>query len=203
MHHLNVAADHVHPFMETVFFLGFFHSSIIIMPDWYEFNPICHNGEKTIIHRERVDLQRRADLSGNKVYHIRKKKKQCQYYLNLFGALWKARVRNRWSYVLSGTFTGTSLVARLPKTSPSVPQACDKIVACIFIFSARSRISLRRAQDEVRARLARSRALQPIPVVKQSSKLDMAADPQPDWLSCLPSSWSYGVTRDGRIFFIK
>lgn len=56
---------------------------------------------------------------------------------------------------------------------------------------------------EVRARLARSRALQPIPVVKQSSKLDMAADPQPDWLSCLPSSWSYGVTRDGRIFFIK
>ncbi|XP_025755402.1 pleckstrin homology domain-containing family A member 5 isoform X5 [Oreochromis niloticus] len=56
---------------------------------------------------------------------------------------------------------------------------------------------------EVRARLARSRALQPIPVVKQSSKLDMAADPQPDWLSCLPSSWSYGVTRDGRIFFIN
>ncbi|XP_063316752.1 pleckstrin homology domain-containing family A member 5-like isoform X9 [Pelmatolapia mariae] len=31
----------------------------------------------------------------------------------------------------------------------------------------------------------------------------MAADPQPDWLSCLPSSWSYGVTRDGRIFFIN
>lgn len=27
--YLNVAADHVHPFMETVFFLGFFHSSII------------------------------------------------------------------------------------------------------------------------------------------------------------------------------
>lgn len=36
-----------------------------------------------------------------------------------------------------------------------------------------------------------------------SSQLDMAADPKPDWLSCLPSSWSYGVTRDGRIFFIK
>ncbi|XP_071358390.1 pleckstrin homology domain-containing family A member 5-like isoform X5 [Trachinotus anak] len=31
----------------------------------------------------------------------------------------------------------------------------------------------------------------------------MAADPKPDWLSCLPSSWSYGVTRDGRIFFIN
>ncbi|XP_030005960.1 pleckstrin homology domain-containing family A member 5-like isoform X2 [Sphaeramia orbicularis] len=31
----------------------------------------------------------------------------------------------------------------------------------------------------------------------------MAADPQPEWLSCLPSSWSYGVTRDGRIFFIN
>ncbi|KAM4615417.1 pleckstrin homology domain-containing family A member 5-like [Polymixia lowei] len=31
----------------------------------------------------------------------------------------------------------------------------------------------------------------------------MAADPNPDWLSCLPSSWSYGVTRDGRIFFIN
>lgn len=75
--YLNVAADHVHPFMETVFFLGFFHSSIIIMPDWYEFNPIYHiNGEKTIIHRERVDLQRRADLSGNKVYHIRNERRR-------------------------------------------------------------------------------------------------------------------------------
>ncbi|XP_078099330.1 pleckstrin homology domain-containing family A member 5 isoform X2 [Sander vitreus] len=31
----------------------------------------------------------------------------------------------------------------------------------------------------------------------------MAADPKPDWLSCLPSAWSYGVTRDGRIFFIN
>ncbi|XP_076578213.1 pleckstrin homology domain-containing family A member 5-like isoform X4 [Chaetodon auriga] len=31
----------------------------------------------------------------------------------------------------------------------------------------------------------------------------MAADPKPDWLSSLPSSWSYGVTRDGRIFFIN
>ncbi|XP_054609469.1 pleckstrin homology domain-containing family A member 5-like isoform X4 [Dunckerocampus dactyliophorus] len=31
----------------------------------------------------------------------------------------------------------------------------------------------------------------------------MAADPNPDWLSCLPPSWSYGVTHDGRIFFIN
>ncbi|XP_072570768.1 pleckstrin homology domain-containing family A member 5 isoform X22 [Paramormyrops kingsleyae] len=31
----------------------------------------------------------------------------------------------------------------------------------------------------------------------------MAADLNPEWLSCLPSSWSYGVTRDGRIFFIN
>ncbi|XP_047192422.1 pleckstrin homology domain-containing family A member 5-like isoform X21 [Scophthalmus maximus] len=31
----------------------------------------------------------------------------------------------------------------------------------------------------------------------------MAADPKPDWLSCLPSSWSYRVSRDGRIFFIN
>ncbi|XP_057711036.1 pleckstrin homology domain-containing family A member 5-like isoform X2 [Corythoichthys intestinalis] len=31
----------------------------------------------------------------------------------------------------------------------------------------------------------------------------MAADHKPDWLSCLPTSWSYGVTRDGRIFFIN
>ncbi|XP_068162449.1 pleckstrin homology domain-containing family A member 5-like isoform X2 [Antennarius striatus] len=31
----------------------------------------------------------------------------------------------------------------------------------------------------------------------------MAANPKPDWLSCLPSSWSYGVTQDGRIFFIN
>ncbi|TKS73617.1 Pleckstrin -like proteiny domain-containing family A member 5 [Collichthys lucidus] len=32
---------------------------------------------------------------------------------------------------------------------------------------------------------------------------DMAADLQPEWISCLPSSWSYGVTRDGRVFFIN
>ncbi|XP_056312157.1 pleckstrin homology domain-containing family A member 5 isoform X3 [Danio aesculapii] len=31
----------------------------------------------------------------------------------------------------------------------------------------------------------------------------MAADLNPDWLSCLPSHWSYGVTRDGRVFFIN
>ncbi|XP_028286076.1 pleckstrin homology domain-containing family A member 5-like isoform X6 [Parambassis ranga] len=31
----------------------------------------------------------------------------------------------------------------------------------------------------------------------------MAADLQPEWISCLPSSWSYGVTRDGRVFFIN
>ncbi|KAM6937197.1 pleckstrin homology domain-containing family A member 5 isoform 2-T3 [Xenentodon cancila] len=29
----------------------------------------------------------------------------------------------------------------------------------------------------------------------------MAAELQPEWISALPSSWSYGVTRDGRIFF--
>ncbi|XP_034019003.1 pleckstrin homology domain-containing family A member 5-like isoform X3 [Thalassophryne amazonica] len=31
----------------------------------------------------------------------------------------------------------------------------------------------------------------------------MAADPEPDWISSLPCSWSYGVTRDGRVFFIN
>ncbi|XP_062339511.1 pleckstrin homology domain-containing family A member 5-like isoform X2 [Osmerus eperlanus] len=31
----------------------------------------------------------------------------------------------------------------------------------------------------------------------------MAADLNPDWISCLPSSWSYGVTQDGRIFFLN
>ncbi|XP_056603850.1 pleckstrin homology domain-containing family A member 5 isoform X11 [Triplophysa dalaica] len=31
----------------------------------------------------------------------------------------------------------------------------------------------------------------------------MAADLNPEWLSRLPSSWSYGVTRDGRVFFIN
>ncbi|XP_041110071.1 pleckstrin homology domain-containing family A member 5-like isoform X9 [Polyodon spathula] len=31
----------------------------------------------------------------------------------------------------------------------------------------------------------------------------MAAGLNPEWLSCLPSSWSYGVTRDGRVFFIN
>ncbi|XP_061523988.1 pleckstrin homology domain-containing family A member 5-like isoform X4 [Phycodurus eques] len=31
----------------------------------------------------------------------------------------------------------------------------------------------------------------------------MAAEPQPDWLSCLPPFWSYGVTQDGRVFFIN
>ncbi|XP_036433689.1 pleckstrin homology domain-containing family A member 5 isoform X6 [Colossoma macropomum] len=31
----------------------------------------------------------------------------------------------------------------------------------------------------------------------------MAADLKPDWLSCLPSAWSSGVTRDGRVFFIN
>ncbi|XP_036375580.1 pleckstrin homology domain-containing family A member 5-like [Megalops cyprinoides] len=31
----------------------------------------------------------------------------------------------------------------------------------------------------------------------------MAADLNPEWLSCLPSIWSYGVTRDGRVFFIN
>ncbi|XP_026220721.1 pleckstrin homology domain-containing family A member 5-like isoform X1 [Anabas testudineus] len=31
----------------------------------------------------------------------------------------------------------------------------------------------------------------------------MAADLQPEWISSLPSSWSYGVTRDGRVFFVN
>uniref|UniRef100_A0A8C7D5T0 Pleckstrin homology domain containing A5 n=1 Tax=Oncorhynchus kisutch TaxID=8019 RepID=A0A8C7D5T0_ONCKI len=31
----------------------------------------------------------------------------------------------------------------------------------------------------------------------------MAADLHPEWISRLPSSWSYGVTRDGRVFFIN
>ncbi|XP_072292069.1 pleckstrin homology domain-containing family A member 5 [Eucyclogobius newberryi] len=31
----------------------------------------------------------------------------------------------------------------------------------------------------------------------------MAAELQPEWISRLPSSWSYGVTRDGRVFFIN
>ncbi|XP_062850697.1 pleckstrin homology domain-containing family A member 5 isoform X6 [Trichomycterus rosablanca] len=31
----------------------------------------------------------------------------------------------------------------------------------------------------------------------------MAADPNPDWVSCLPSFWSYGVIQDGRVFFIN
>uniref|UniRef100_A0A1A8UY50 Pleckstrin homology domain containing, family A member 5 n=1 Tax=Nothobranchius furzeri TaxID=105023 RepID=A0A1A8UY50_NOTFU len=31
----------------------------------------------------------------------------------------------------------------------------------------------------------------------------MAADPKLDWRCSLPCSWSYGVTRDGRIFFIN
>uniref|UniRef100_A0AAV2L3Z2 WW domain-containing protein n=1 Tax=Knipowitschia caucasica TaxID=637954 RepID=A0AAV2L3Z2_KNICA len=31
----------------------------------------------------------------------------------------------------------------------------------------------------------------------------MAAELQHDWISCLPSTWSYGVTRDGRLFFVN
>ncbi|KAK6319783.1 pleckstrin homology domain-containing family A member 5 [Coregonus clupeaformis] len=31
----------------------------------------------------------------------------------------------------------------------------------------------------------------------------MAADLDPEWISCLHSSWRYGVTRDGRVFFIN
>ncbi|XP_061826268.1 pleckstrin homology domain-containing family A member 5-like isoform X4 [Nerophis lumbriciformis] len=31
----------------------------------------------------------------------------------------------------------------------------------------------------------------------------MAADLQPHWVRGLPSSWSYGVTRDGRVFFVN
>ncbi|MED6280739.1 hypothetical protein CHARACLAT_013909 [Characodon lateralis] len=32
---------------------------------------------------------------------------------------------------------------------------------------------------------------------------DMAAELQLEWISALPSSWTYGVTRDGRVFFIN
>ncbi|KAM4573101.1 pleckstrin homology domain-containing family A member 5 isoform 18-T19 [Odontesthes bonariensis] len=31
----------------------------------------------------------------------------------------------------------------------------------------------------------------------------MAAELQSEWISALPSSWSYGVTRDGRVFFVN
>uniref|UniRef100_A0A8C6V516 WW domain-containing protein n=1 Tax=Neogobius melanostomus TaxID=47308 RepID=A0A8C6V516_9GOBI len=31
----------------------------------------------------------------------------------------------------------------------------------------------------------------------------MAAEPRPDWLLCLPSAWTYGALKDGRIFFIN
>ncbi|XP_057693469.1 pleckstrin homology domain-containing family A member 5 isoform X2 [Corythoichthys intestinalis] len=31
----------------------------------------------------------------------------------------------------------------------------------------------------------------------------MAADLQPEWICGLPSSWSYGLTRDGRVFFVN
>ncbi|XP_030221212.1 pleckstrin homology domain-containing family A member 5 isoform X2 [Gadus morhua] len=31
----------------------------------------------------------------------------------------------------------------------------------------------------------------------------MAADLHPEWISCLPPYWSYGVTRDGRVFFVN
>ncbi|XP_077452017.1 pleckstrin homology domain-containing family A member 5-like isoform X15 [Stigmatopora argus] len=30
-----------------------------------------------------------------------------------------------------------------------------------------------------------------------------AADLQPEWICGLPSSWSYGITRDGRVFFVN
>ncbi|XP_014347638.1 pleckstrin homology domain-containing family A member 5 isoform X5 [Latimeria chalumnae] len=33
--------------------------------------------------------------------------------------------------------------------------------------------------------------------------LDMAADLNRDWIASLPLTWSYGVTRDGRVFFIN
>ncbi|XP_035012656.1 pleckstrin homology domain-containing family A member 5 isoform X4 [Hippoglossus stenolepis] len=31
----------------------------------------------------------------------------------------------------------------------------------------------------------------------------MAAELQPEWICCLPAYWSYGVTRDGRVFFVN
>lgn len=145
-----------------------------------------------------------AEKGRHKVYHIRNERRR-----NGVSIIWMYLVHCEtlvwWSSVLpiSTRCSRHQFSHTAAKNEPTGSSGWWQIVACIFIFSARSRISLRRAHDEVRARLARSRALQPIPVVKRSSKLDMAADPQPDWLSCLPSSWSYGVTRDGRIFFIK
>ncbi|XP_061677871.1 pleckstrin homology domain-containing family A member 5-like isoform X8 [Syngnathoides biaculeatus] len=31
----------------------------------------------------------------------------------------------------------------------------------------------------------------------------MAAELQPEWICGLPCSWSYGLTRDGRVFFVN
>lgn len=60
-------------------------------------------------------------------------------------------------------------------------------------------LSIRRCQGfRVRAASARAES-RGCPTVSAV----MAAELQPEWASSLPPSWSYGVTRDGRVFFIK
>lgn len=79
------------------------------------------------------------------------------------------------------------------------------IISGVSFLQERSRLT--RGFPRTRAWHGAAPRRAPSPVLSNpeqwSSQLDMAADPKPDWLSCLPSTWSYGVTRDGRIFFIK
>ncbi|XP_036976934.1 pleckstrin homology domain-containing family A member 5 isoform X11 [Acanthopagrus latus] len=84
------------------------------------------------------------------------------------------------------------------------PVTWQKIIACVFILWARSHLLYARARNPSRAWHGPALSSPVCSNPEQyCSQLDMAADPKPDWLSCLPSSWSYGVTRDGRIFFIN
>lgn len=91
------------------------------------------------------------------------------------------------------------------KHIPPPPVTWQKVIACVFILWARSHLLDARTFGIPRALGTDPRTLAPVCSNPEQycSQLDMAADPKPDWLSCLPSSWSYGVTRDGRIFFIK
>uniref|UniRef100_A0A672YCX7 Pleckstrin homology domain containing, family A member 5 n=1 Tax=Sphaeramia orbicularis TaxID=375764 RepID=A0A672YCX7_9TELE len=77
----------------------------------------------------------------------------------------------------------------------------------LYLYSPGALPSPGSARDIFRARALVSEPRTEPPCVGASrssgAEADMAADPQPEWLSCLPSSWSYGVTRDGRIFFIN
>uniref|UniRef100_A0A3B4DV90 Pleckstrin homology domain containing A5 n=1 Tax=Pygocentrus nattereri TaxID=42514 RepID=A0A3B4DV90_PYGNA len=57
-----------------------------------------------------------------------------------------------------------------------------------------------RARALARARTTATRSSRAAAAARSA---DMAADLKPDWLSCLPSAWSSGVTRDGRVFFIN